>query len=179
MSNESFTETIEQYSTKDLAQNYLHILFISKHFRCFRNFYSSNYPSSFFVAFSLSGVDPTSFGHLPSRTFLHHRPFHTATSVVSFHCLLSYSSTTTMNTKKNTVSTSSQATKTVANPNINTLKAAIFRTLDLKLATELNTGTVLSTPRRAFFKICKTHSYSQARRYRLNSITAYILQAQK
>ena len=58
-----------------------------------------------------------------------------------------------MNTKKNTVSTSSQITETVANPNIYTLKAAIFKTLALKLATELNKGTVLSKTRRSFFKI--------------------------
>ena len=130
------------------------------------------------MASSLSVVDPTSFGHLFFRTFLHHRPFHTDTSVVFFHYFLSSSSTTTMNTKKNTVSTSSQTTKTVANPYIISLKAAIFKRLALKLATELNTGTVSSTTRRAFFKILYNTS-SQARRYRLNSITAYIFQAQK
>ena len=124
--------------------------FTFKHFRWFRNFYSSHSPSSFFVAPSLSVVHPTNLRHFLSRTFCSPRPFGSATSVVFVNCLFSSFSSTAMK------STTSQTNKTVPLYNPHSLKAAIFKTLALKFGNELNHGKISPSTRQAFLsKLCK------------------------
>ena len=97
ISNKIFTNVTPRYSTKTLIQK-LHIWFILKHFRYFRNFYSSHSPSSFLVESSLSDIHPTTFSHPFARTFFCSRSFKPAT-VNSFNRVNSSSSTTTMTSK--------------------------------------------------------------------------------
>ena len=105
------------------------------------------------MASSLSVVNPTSFGQLLSRTFFPPRPLSTATSVVSFHCLFSSSSTVTMTSKTNMKSISSQTNTTIAAYNAHSLQVAIFKTLTINIGNELNNGIFAPSTRRAFFKI--------------------------
>ena len=130
-------------------------LFRLNHFICFRTFFSSHYPPSFCVASSLSVFDSTSSSHFHPCVFFHPRLLCSTTSVVPSRCLFSSSSTAAMTSlsKTNVKSTSSQTNNTITSYNAHSLKAAIFKTLALKIGNELNIGTIAHSTRRAFFKI--------------------------
>ena len=123
-----------------------------KLFCCFRNFYSSHSPFSFFVSPSLSVVHPSALRHFFSRTFCSPRSFGSATSVVSINCLFSSSSSTAMNSSKTIKPISNHTNNTVPSYNPHSLKAAI-KTLALKIGNGLNNGTISPSTRKAFFKI--------------------------
>ena len=57
------------------------------------------------------------------------------------------------NIKPSTVYTSSQTKQTVASFSAHSLKAAISKTLALKIGNEINNGTIAPSTRRVFFKI--------------------------
>ena len=82
-----------------------------------------------------------------------------------------------MNSKTNkqpsTVSTSSQTNQTVPSFNTQSLKAATFKTLALKIRNEINTGTLSPSTRRAFSKYCITSCFSTQKRSHLNNITDF------
>ena len=104
----------------------------------------------FFVASSISVVDPTSSSYFHPFVFFHPRPLNSATAVVPLHCLFSSSSTAAMTSKTNMKSTSKQ---TVSSSIAHSLKTAIFKTLALKIDNEISNGTIAPSTRRAFFKI--------------------------
>ena len=175
MSNETFTNIFKRYGTKEFIQNWLQIWFTFKLFCCSRNFYSSHSPSSFLVTSSLSVVHPTTFSHLLFKTFFRHRPISSVTSVVPFHCLFSSSSTAAMTSPCKTTlkSTSSQTNTTITSKKAHSLKAAIFKTLALKIGNELNIGTIAPSTRHAFFKIMyNIFLLSQKRSYWSNTTLA-------
>ena len=58
-----------------------------------------------------------------------------------------------MNSKTIMKSNSSETKNTVPSYNAHSLKAAIFKTLALKVGNELNNGTIAPSTRRAFFEI--------------------------
>ena len=58
-----------------------------------------------------------------------------------------------MNSSKTMKSISTQTNQTVSSYNPHSLKAAIFKTLALRLGNELNHGTISPSTRQAFFKI--------------------------
>ena len=106
------------------------------------------------MASSFSVVHPTTLRHFLSRTFCSPRPFSSATSVVSVHCLFSSSSSATMTTSKITMkSISSQTNTTVLLYNPDSSKVAIFKTLALKIGNKLKHGTIALQPAKLFFKI--------------------------
>ena len=105
------------------------------------------------MATSLSVVHPSTLRLFFSRTFCSPRPFDSASSAVSIHCLLSSSSTATMNFSTTMDSISTQTNNTVSSCNPQSLKAAIFKTLAPKIGNELNLGTISPSTRQAFFKI--------------------------
>ena len=105
------------------------------------------------MASSLSDIHPTSFSHLFAKTFFCHRSFCPAPSSISFNRFVSSSSTATLNCKIIIKSASSQTNTTVPSYNAYSLKAAIFKTLALKVGNELNNGTLAPSTRLAFFKI--------------------------
>ena len=167
ISNKIFTNVTPRYSTKTLIQK-LHIWFILKHFRYFRNFYSSHSPSSFLVEFSLSDIHPTTISQPFARTFFCSWSFSPA-PVISFNRANSSSSTRKMTSKTIMKSTSSQTNTTVPSYNAHSLKAAIFKTLALKVGNELNNGTIAPPTRRAFFKIKYNVFSLSSKRFLLNS----------
>ena len=57
-----------------------------------------------------------------------------------------------MNSKTKMKSTFSQTNATIPSYSAHSLKAAIFKTLALKVGNELNNGTIVPSTRRAFFK---------------------------
>ena len=106
------------------------------------------------MASSLSVFHPTSFGRLFSRTFFCPRPLSSATSVVSFQCLSSSSSTAAMTFPKITMkTTSSQTNATITSYNAHSLKAAIFKTLALKFGNEMNNETIAPSTRHVLLKV--------------------------
>ena len=105
------------------------------------------------MAISLSVVHPSTLRHFFSRTFCSPRPFDSASSAVSINCIFSSSSSATMNSFKTMKSISTQTNNTVSSLNPHSLKAALFKTLALKIGNEFNHGTISPTTRQAFSKI--------------------------
>ena len=118
---------------------------------------------------SLSDIQSISFSHPFAKTFFCSRPFSPA-AVISFSRVVSSSSTTTMKSKTIMKSTSSHTNTTVPSYNAHSLKAAIFKTLALKVGNELNNGTIAPSIRRAFFKIIyDVFFYFRQKRFLLNT----------
>ena len=71
-------------------------------------------------------------------------------------------------------STSSQTNATIPSYNARSLKAAMFKTLALKVGNELNIGTIAPSARRPFFKIMYNVFLLPSKRFFLNSTIDFI-----
>ena len=118
------------------------------------------------MASSLPVVHPTTLRHLLSRTFCSPRPFSSTTPVVSVHCLFSSSSSAPMTSSSKTTmkSTSSQTNTTVLLYKPHSLKAAILKTLALKIGNELNNGTIAPSTRQHFSTIMFTFFFLSSKK---------------